>query len=569
MATTPGGRQGDASSLAKPGYKGKRKLSDYEREVAHALMRKGHSKRRAIMMARGIIRNAAVAGKWGRGKVRNPAVRAGAAASIAQRKSFTDEERGLVISLAEAAKRGLTIDLVGPKGYVHGWHFVGVPAGGIKVRAARGRHGKSRRGVVRDPSVTRTKGAKSKASGAALEKRYQTMRQNNHHAVSLIKPALDAAAAHRREGNSLKAKEMEQRARQHAADHLNIFSKRKDSAGEDARKIASQQTDPRVRALLGHSTEPSKSSATYSISKRGENHHVVKKENGKSTTVYKSKNRDEAVAHAARLNGSPSERSNPTNAPQPTGKTLPGRPVPDISGMSNGELQQLIAKNDPRSSLAAGELQKRANAAREKYQADIKAKADKAAAPKLTKVEGLGPISRPGQSGGYRVKEGSVKEVRVNGEVVGYVARGNIGGPKMSGRVQVGWQSESSGYLAFDANGRKIRGRYLTEANQADAVELAHVRHGALVQKNPEHAKRLQEIGGFEDRAAAEEISAPKPVDQTPKGSGGVVGASVPANVQAAVNRMSTEEIKRMLADPRYKSWTGILTAELNSRKAR
>lgn len=89
LAITPGGRVGDASPLAKPGYKGKRKLSDYEREVAHALMRKGHSKKRAIKMARGIIRNAATLGKWGRGKVRNPAVRAGAAASIAQRKSFS------------------------------------------------------------------------------------------------------------------------------------------------------------------------------------------------------------------------------------------------------------------------------------------------------------------------------------------------------------------------------------------------------------------------------------------------------------------------------------------------
>lgn len=91
LAITPGGRPGDASSLAKPGYKGKRKLSDYEREVAHALIRKGHSKSRAIAMARGIIRNAATLGKWGQGRVRNPAVAAGAVASIAQRKSFANK----------------------------------------------------------------------------------------------------------------------------------------------------------------------------------------------------------------------------------------------------------------------------------------------------------------------------------------------------------------------------------------------------------------------------------------------------------------------------------------------
>jgi hypothetical protein len=100
LAVTPGGRPGDASPLARPGYHGKRKLSDYEREVAHALMRKGTERRRAIMMARGIIRNAAIRGKWGRGHVRNPAVAAGAAASIAQRKAFA-EPVGSVVDLAK------------------------------------------------------------------------------------------------------------------------------------------------------------------------------------------------------------------------------------------------------------------------------------------------------------------------------------------------------------------------------------------------------------------------------------------------------------------------------------
>lgn len=99
MAITPGGRVGDARPLARPGYKGKRKLSDYEREVAHALMRKGTPKKRAIMMARGIIRNAASRGKWGKGKASGK-VRAGAAASIAQRKSFS-------------APAGFSIDLGG------------------------------------------------------------------------------------------------------------------------------------------------------------------------------------------------------------------------------------------------------------------------------------------------------------------------------------------------------------------------------------------------------------------------------------------------------------------------
>jgi hypothetical protein len=88
MATTPGGRHGDRSSLAEPGYKGPRRLSDYEREVAHALIRKGKSKQAAIRMARGLI-NQAKHGKWGRGKkVRDAKVIAGAVRSAAQRKTF-------------------------------------------------------------------------------------------------------------------------------------------------------------------------------------------------------------------------------------------------------------------------------------------------------------------------------------------------------------------------------------------------------------------------------------------------------------------------------------------------
>lgn len=88
LATTPNGRPGDASSLARPGYTGKRKLSDYEREIAHALMRKGMPKERAIPMARGLLKKAAKTGRWGdHGKAHGP-TRAGAKASIAQRKAF-------------------------------------------------------------------------------------------------------------------------------------------------------------------------------------------------------------------------------------------------------------------------------------------------------------------------------------------------------------------------------------------------------------------------------------------------------------------------------------------------
>lgn len=88
LAVTPNGRPADASPLAKPGYKGGRKLSDYEREIAHALMRKGIPESRAIAMARGLTNKAAKTGKWGDHGRAGVKTRAGSAASVAQRKTF-------------------------------------------------------------------------------------------------------------------------------------------------------------------------------------------------------------------------------------------------------------------------------------------------------------------------------------------------------------------------------------------------------------------------------------------------------------------------------------------------
>lgn len=87
LAVTPNGRPGDASPLAKPGYKGKRKLSDYERMIAHAIMRKGVPESRAIAIARGQL-NKAAHGKWGRFGHAGKKTQAGAIASKAQRKTF-------------------------------------------------------------------------------------------------------------------------------------------------------------------------------------------------------------------------------------------------------------------------------------------------------------------------------------------------------------------------------------------------------------------------------------------------------------------------------------------------
>lgn len=88
LAVTPNGRPGDASSLARPGYSGPRRLSNYEREIAHALMRKGKSKSQAIRMARGLLKKAAATGRWGDHGKAGAKTRSGAAASIAQRKTF-------------------------------------------------------------------------------------------------------------------------------------------------------------------------------------------------------------------------------------------------------------------------------------------------------------------------------------------------------------------------------------------------------------------------------------------------------------------------------------------------
>jgi hypothetical protein len=98
VAITPGGRVGDASPTGHKG--GKRQLSDYERELWHALVRRGVPEKKAYRMARGILRNA-LGGKWGRGRIRNPAVQAGAYASMAQRAAIKAHNLAEPLDLAE------------------------------------------------------------------------------------------------------------------------------------------------------------------------------------------------------------------------------------------------------------------------------------------------------------------------------------------------------------------------------------------------------------------------------------------------------------------------------------
>lgn len=92
MAVSPGGRPADASPLGQG--KGPRRLDDYVRMVAHALMRKNPSwtEGHAIAVARNSIKRFLA-------KSKNPAVKAGAAASISNQAAL-DARHSLTTPLA-------------------------------------------------------------------------------------------------------------------------------------------------------------------------------------------------------------------------------------------------------------------------------------------------------------------------------------------------------------------------------------------------------------------------------------------------------------------------------------
>lgn len=85
MAISPGGRPADASGLGKPGSA--RGLSDYTREIANALIRKGMPKSKAIAIAR-----ASEAKRFSHSK--NPAIAAAAVAAVAQDHVLDHRKRG-------------------------------------------------------------------------------------------------------------------------------------------------------------------------------------------------------------------------------------------------------------------------------------------------------------------------------------------------------------------------------------------------------------------------------------------------------------------------------------------
>lgn len=94
MAISPGGRPADASPLGKKG--GPRRLTDYTREVAHALMRDhGYDEHKAIAIARAAIGHwaAGVSAGGFKGHPR-PQVQAAAAASTIHQHVLDHQRRG-------------------------------------------------------------------------------------------------------------------------------------------------------------------------------------------------------------------------------------------------------------------------------------------------------------------------------------------------------------------------------------------------------------------------------------------------------------------------------------------
>lgn len=214
LAITPGGRPGDASPLGK---KGPRKLTDYTREIAHALMRRGFSKSHAIATARNSQK------RWasGRGKVR-PQVRAGAAASLARQAALdhnhsNEPQAGAVAGLAavqsEFARRGVTIDLVGPKGYKHGWIYVG----GRGLPGHQPGRSKSRATPNASASFRNKRMVPQSGSPSHFGAMYGRAHARGDHEMA-ARHARATAAAHRFRGDEASAKEWDKAAAQSTRD---------------------------------------------------------------------------------------------------------------------------------------------------------------------------------------------------------------------------------------------------------------------------------------------------------------------------------------------------------------
>lgn len=105
-------------------------LPPYFQNIRNALIRDGHTPADAYRITWGAIRRWAAGG----GNV-HPEVRAAAVRALAGLKAKA------AIAHAHANDSHRVIELVGPKGYVHGWHYVGPQAAGARVFHPQFGHG--------------------------------------------------------------------------------------------------------------------------------------------------------------------------------------------------------------------------------------------------------------------------------------------------------------------------------------------------------------------------------------------------------------------------------------------
>lgn len=105
-------------------------LPPYFQNIRNALIRDGHTPADAYQLTWGAIRRWAAGG----GNV-HPEVRAAAVRALADLKA----KAAIAHAHANAGQR--VIELVGPKGYVHGWHYVGPQAVGARVFHPQFGHG--------------------------------------------------------------------------------------------------------------------------------------------------------------------------------------------------------------------------------------------------------------------------------------------------------------------------------------------------------------------------------------------------------------------------------------------
>lgn len=160
--------------------------------------------------------------------------------------------------------------------------------------------------------------------------------------------------------------------------------------------------------------------------------------------------------------------------------------------------------------------------------------------PGVTKTK-VDPINLTAKSDSYRSSATSASEIKVDGKTVGTVQRGKVGSRIMNGSYSTGWQSESSGWLAFDENGKEVRGGGLTAGTVSEAIALLMVNHDAR-NHNETTVPPRHHLESFETYKARERRAAANAKSQTPAQS--VLDMPEPtSSPEAQQEAVKTEEI--------------------------